>query len=204
VFLAFVAVVLVASVPLIGGKLSRLADLRFRGVPLLAGALAVQILVISVWRSPDPAVAATLHVLTYALAAAFLWWNRRIAGVPLVALGAALNGVTIAVNGGTLPASRTAVSESGFRVAADHFANSDPLAHPRLSFLGDIFVTPSWLPFRNVFSVGDIVIVLGAAVCLHVVCGSRVAAAARHLAERMPASVTTPRTWRKASSSSSS
>ncbi|MFL6138437.1 MAG: DUF5317 family protein [Frankiaceae bacterium] len=180
-FLAFVAIALVISVPLLGGRLSRVADLRFRGAPLLIAALAIQVVVISVWRSPDPAVAAGLHVLTYVLAAAFLWWNRRITGLPLVAVGAALNGVTIALNGGILPASGTAVTESGFRVAADHFANSATLAHPRLALLGDVFVTPSWLPFRNVFSVGDVVIVLGAAICLHAVSGSRLAATAARL-----------------------
>jgi hypothetical protein len=181
-FLAFVAVALVASAPLFGGQLSRVGDLRFRGVPVLVGALALQVVVISVWQSPDPAVAAGLHVFTYALAAVFLWWNRRIVGVPLVALGAALNGVAITVNGGTLPASGAAVARSGFHVAQDHFANSGTLVHPHLAFLGDVFVTPAFLPFRNVYSVGDVVIVLGAAICLHVVSGSRLVDPTRLLA----------------------
>ena len=42
-----------------------------------------------------------------------------------------------------------------------------------LGFLGDIFHTPAWMPIHNVFSVGDIEIVLGAFLLLHFVCRSR-------------------------------
>ena len=188
-FLALVAVALVVSVPLFGGRLAKLAELRFRGVPLLWAALGVQILVISVWTSPHRVLAAALHIATYVLAAVFLWWNRRIVGVPLVALGAALNGVAIAANGGTLPASGAAIDGSGIWTGEDHFANSGMLEDPRLAFLGDVFSTPAWLPLRNVYSVGDVLIVLGAAVCLHLVCGSRVAAAGRRVAARLPSAV---------------
>jgi hypothetical protein len=31
---------------------------------------------------------------------------------------------------------------------------------PHLQFLGDVFATPRWLPGRDVFSVGDVAIVL--------------------------------------------
>ncbi|HZQ28639.1 MAG TPA: MFS transporter, partial [Acidimicrobiales bacterium] len=40
-------------------------------------------------------------------------------------------------------------------------------------FLGDVFAVPSWLPFHNVFSVGDLCILLGAFIGLHRAAGSR-------------------------------
>ena len=36
-----------------------------------------------------------------------------------------------------------------------------------------MFHTPAWLPIHNVFSVGDIEIVIGAFLLLHFVCRSR-------------------------------
>jgi hypothetical protein len=51
------------------------------------------------------------------------------------------------------------------------------LAHPRLSFLGDIFAVPRELPFANVFSIGDVLIAAGAIVVIHALCRpSRLAA----------------------------
>ena len=55
------------------------------------------------------------------------------------------------------------------------FTNSAATSDAPLGFLGDVFHTPAWLPIHNVFSVGDIEIVLGAFLLLHFVCGSRLA-----------------------------
>ena len=47
------------------------------------------------------------------------------------------------------------------------------LAHPHVSFLGDVFAVPSSWPVSNVFSVGDVILVVAALLALHRVCGSR-------------------------------
>ena len=52
------------------------------------------------------------------------------------------------------------------------FANSAPADGAHLGFLGDVFHTPAWLPIHNVFSIGDLVIVTGAFVLLHLACGT--------------------------------
>lgn len=109
---------------------------------------------------PD-GLAATLHVLTYVAALGFMWFNRSIAGVWVVAAGAALNGFVIAINGGTLPARRGAVEAAGADTTAE-FANSGVLDNPRLPWLGDYFAWPEPLPLANTFSIGDVLIVLGA------------------------------------------
>jgi hypothetical protein len=67
--------------------------------------------------------------------------------------------------------------EAGFPVDPAEFKNSGVVADPVLAWLGDIAATPAWLPFRNVISIGDVVVLIGAAVLLHVTCRSRVHAA---------------------------
>jgi hypothetical protein len=168
--LVFVAIVLV--VLLAGGRLSRLATVRPRCLWLLPLALGLQILVTEVTRA-DRVLDDALHVLSYLLAAAFLVLNRRIPGLLLIGLGAASNGIAIALNGGELPASARALRAAGIQQQAGDFANSGHVGHPVLGFLGDIAATPAFLPLRNVISVGDVAILLGAAWLIVAVCGTR-------------------------------
>lgn len=162
--LLLVGVLLVlASVPLSGGDLRRLATVPFRWNGLLPLAVVLQVLFLGVFPQLPRPVTAGVHLLTYVLAAAFVWGNRRRAGLPLLALGALSNGVTIALNGGTLPASAQALETAGRTAETDGFTNSGVLADPVLPWLGDVFAVPASVPFANVFSVGDVVILLGAA-----------------------------------------
>lgn len=159
-----------AGVALTGGDLRRLADLRLQSRGLLYLALAIQVLItdfLTTWPRPVLVVA---HLVTYAAAALIVWRNRRVPGLPLLAVGAACNGLTIAANGGTLPASAAALRRAGIRIDPADFSNSGVLAHPRLAWLGDIFAVPAGWPLSNVFSLGDVLIVLGATWCLHRVC----------------------------------
>ena len=105
--------------------------------------------------------AAVLHVGTYVAAIAFLWLNRRFPGVYFVGTGALLNGVVIALNGGTLPASAAAVERAGLTDSGE-FQNSAVLENPVLPWLGDVFAWPAPWPLANTFSVGDVLIVIGA------------------------------------------
>ena len=162
-FLGLCALVLVLLTPLWGGSLGRLTTLRFRGIGIVLAALALQIGVITVWPSMPHAAAVAGHLVSYAMLAAVLWMNRRLPGMALIALGVAANGITIAVNGGTLPASAHALRAAGIHLRAG-FDNSGVVAHPHLAWLGDIMVTPSWLPMRNMLSIGDVLLFVGAAV----------------------------------------
>ncbi len=83
--------------------------------------------------------------------------------------GGLLNGLVIALNDGTLPASARALAEAGMVTDGD-FTNSGVLRHPILAPLGDIVATPAWLPFRNVISIGDCIALIGVAVLVHTVC----------------------------------
>jgi hypothetical protein len=84
----------------------------------------------------------------------------------------------IVANSGVMPAARGALELAGIGAPGGRFANSTAVADPRLAFLGDVFAWPAPLPFANVFSVGDALIVLGAAIVVHQVCGSRLATGA--------------------------
>ena len=53
------------------------------------------------------------------------------------------------------------------------FENSIPVRDPKLLFLGDVFAAPEFLPLRNVYSIGDVLLTLGGAVTLHRLCASR-------------------------------
>lgn len=169
--LVITALALVASVPLAGGRLSALAEIRPRAVWAVLLAAAIQVAITQI-AGGSHELHVVLHVFSYVLDAYFLFANRRLAGVPVVALGAALNVLAITTNGGVMPANATALRISGI-ASRPGFDNSAVLAHPHLAFLGDIIPVPGPWPIGNVLSVGDLIIFLGALVVLHVACGSR-------------------------------
>jgi hypothetical protein len=171
--LALVYMAVLASALLAGGKLSALADLNLRRSWLALAAIVLQIGVISVLPGGSHVFHTGLHLLSYGLLGAFAWSNRRLTGVPVVALGGLLNFTAIVANHGVMPTSPSAAASLAHSTRAGDFANSAVQTHPHLLFLGDIIPTPASWPIHNVFSIGDLVILLGAAILVHVACGSR-------------------------------
>jgi hypothetical protein len=167
--LIVLAVACVLSVPLRGGRLRRLADLRLRAEWAALGALAGQVLVLGVFASGAAWWHAVGHIATYGLAAWFVWANRAIPGVLLLALGGACNLAAIAANDGVMPTSAWAERAAGLEPTGV-FANSAVLAHPHLLWLGDVLPVPLPLGLANVLSVGDLLIYAGALVLLHRTC----------------------------------
>src|SRR5450432_4579966 len=178
--MVLLAGLLIATVPLFGGRLRPLAQLRIRSFWLIGGALALQVLAISVVPTWPHGVLVAAHLVSYVMAGWFVWLNRRISGLPIVALGGALNALAIAANGGTLPASRSALAAAGIHPVAGNFNNSGVLAHPHLGWLGDVLAIPHGVPMANVFSIGDLLILVGLAYGLHHLCGTRLVRQARH------------------------
>lgn len=165
-----------ASVPLFGGRLGALGDLRFRSGWLLAVALGLQIVVIEVFPDMPPALASYGHILSYLYVAAAVYANRHVPFLWLIALGGLSNAAAIFANHGVMPASETAQATAGIVVDPGEFANSAALSDPHLAFLGDVFAIPASWPAANVFSVGDVLIAAGLLAGLHVICRSRLAA----------------------------
>jgi hypothetical protein len=161
------------SVPLARGRLSALADVELRMSGLAVAAIAIQILIVSLFPELLRPIGEPLHVVSYLLLGGFAWANRRIAGLPVIALGGLLNFVCIMVNGGVMPSDPDAMASIGRSAATGEFDNSAALANPKLAFLGDIIATPTSWPVHNIYSVGDLLILAGAFVLVHVACGSR-------------------------------
>ena len=171
--IGLVLLLCLATVPLAGGRLGALADVRFRAPWLAMAGIALQILVISIMPAGASWAHHAVHLASYALIAAFVWVNRRLPFLWLAAIGGGLNLAAIIANGGVMPADPDALATAGVEQKAGDFANSTAVAHPHLSFLGDVFAVPSSWPVSNVFSVGDVILVVAALLALHSVCGSR-------------------------------
>jgi Family of unknown function (DUF5317) len=185
VLFAAVLLICLVSVPLAGGRLSLLSEARFRGAGLAVAGLVIQILVISVLPTGARGLHEAAHLASYVLLGAMLALNLRIRWLWLVGLGGLLNFVAIAANGGVMPASHGALARAGSLPAPGHFINSTQLAHPQLLFLGDVFAIPApWA--HNVFSVGDVLIAVGALLLLHGLTGSRLTPSARRRAPQRP------------------
>ena len=168
--LAVVALLAVLTVPLTGGRLGRLAEVRFRAPWLALGGLALQVLVVSVFPDLPGWAAITLHLASYAAVLVFIWCNRSLPGLWLVGIGGLSNLVVIAANGGVMPASADALRTAGRTATEEGFTNSEVIRDPQLEFLGDVLPLPSWMPFANVFSIGDVLIAVGVFVLVHGIC----------------------------------
>lgn len=158
----------------LGGRLSNLAQLRLRAPWLFYAAIVLQLAAFPFaflpW-STDETPATVIWLISYALLVVAAALNWRIAGVPVVALGMVLNLVAILANRGTMP-----VAPEAMRAAGDDYgtqANSTATADPKLPWLIDRWAAPDWIPFANVFSVGDIVIAVGAVVIVLAAMGVR-------------------------------
>jgi hypothetical protein len=101
----------------------------------------------------------------------FAWLNRGVHGMPVLLGGLILNLVVMAANGGWMPISpetaghlpggnSISVADLGAR-----FGQKDILLQPektRLVFLSDRFLLPASFPYHVAFSLGDVLVALGA------------------------------------------
>ncbi|HEX3616794.1 MAG TPA: DUF5317 domain-containing protein [Solirubrobacteraceae bacterium] len=162
--LIILAIACLVTVPLTGGSLGRLAALKLRWLWAAPLALLIQVIIMEIIPSSNQTVLGWIHVASYALIVAFLWANRRIVGVPVIAIGTVSNMLVIVANGGVMAASRTAQRIAGLSLGSG-FHNSNAVAHPHLLWLGDVIPVPGPLP--NVLSVGDCIIFVGTLLLLH-------------------------------------
>ena len=149
----------------LGGRLSRLDRVPYRGLPLLALACASYLAGLGAALAGLP-VGATYGPGLGAAAAgvlAFCLRSRAVAGTGLVGAGLLANTTAVAVNGG-MPVSAWAARRAGLRpgqVATD-VLHVPARAGTALRWLGD--VVPAPLPFRpEVVSLGDLLIAAGLA-----------------------------------------
>jgi hypothetical protein len=149
-----------------GGKLSALAEVRFRLWPVALAGLFFQVVLFAPPIADRVGVfGPSLYVLSTVLVLMALVVNLRQPGIALVIVGAMLNFVAIIANGGQMPASPEAIAAltGSAGITFEGFSNSVPMLNPVLPFLGDIFVLPRPFPFANIFSIGDLLIGVGGA-----------------------------------------
>ncbi len=145
---------------LLGGRLEGLADIHFRWGWLAIAGLLVQVLLFAEPVAATVGAAGTpIYLASTAAVLVAVLRNVRIPGMPIVAIGAASNLLAIVVNGGVMPTSPEAVA--ALEPEAAGFSNSAVMSDPVLRPLTDIFTLPPWVPFANVFSIGDVLIGLG-------------------------------------------
>jgi hypothetical protein len=160
---------------LLGGRIGRLADLRLRSLWLFYAAIGLQLVaypsIIMPYALPDRA-ATTLQVLSYAALVAITMINRRLPGMVIAGVGMLSNLAAILLNGGHMPALPAAMRAAGLTfTGVDNNSVAD--AAPTAPWLVDRFAAPHWLPGANIYSVGDILIVLGVIVLVAAGMGAR-------------------------------
>lgn len=156
----------------LGGRPDGLGRLRLRWVPLVMAAMAIQAVLF--WGPVAERVGDLgrwLYVGSTGLAFAAIVRNARVPGLGLVAAGAASNLLAIVANGGSMPASPAALAAAGHAALGAAYSNSVVTLQPALAPLTDVFALPRWLPFANIFSVGDAAIAVG--VVVTVACAMR-------------------------------
>ncbi len=149
-----------------GGSTARLGELRFAWAPLIAVGMIVQLALFStpLGDALGPAAPAVYLASNVAVLVA-VWRNLAIPGLALVLVGGASNLLAIIVNGGYMPVSPGALAAMG-RLPREGYSNSRLVDGVVLGPLTDLFAMPTWVPAANVFSVGDVLIGVGAAIAI--------------------------------------
>jgi hypothetical protein len=158
-----------------GGRLKNLAvlELRFAWLPLAMFALQFGFVLFPLGQGELYFRAVPwVTVSTYMLLILFLALNRELPGLKLIMLGAALNLAVILANGGFMPVSRAALVRSGHLdkvfVQGDRayvLGSKDIVLErdqTRLLPLSDVLKVPGAVEVPATFSIGDVLIMIGA------------------------------------------
>lgn len=164
-----------------GGSLANVVNVRFRALPLLLVALVVQVLIFTPLLGRFQLIQEIgpyIYIATMIATVATMVMNVPVPGMPIVALGAALNTLVIIVNGGFMPSPESTLRDAGQlkyvpvneteRAEGEYTLSNSKIADDgtNLRFLGDVMAIPEGWPLANVFSVGDVLIGIGGAMVI--------------------------------------
>jgi hypothetical protein len=149
---------------LLGGRVAALAGLRIRAAWLFYVAIGLQVAGypsgVLPWSIGD-SLATGLWLVSYAVLIVAVAINLRLPGAALVGIGMLCNLAAVVTNSGHMPARTSALRAAGVLYRGVH-NNSAVASHPNLAWLIDRWPVPAWIPMGNVYSVGDVLIALGA------------------------------------------
>ena len=155
------------------GKFMSLGKLRFRVPGLIFLGSAIQLIIFQkfwVENNETRPLTPAAYLISLSLLLVALVINHRVAGVKLLLLGFSLNFLAIVSNNGYMPVSPAARAIAGQSAiaAGQTLANVVGMGpDTRLEFLGDVFPIPRGFPFPNAFSIGDLLISIGAAYLIY-------------------------------------
>ena len=100
----------------------------------------------------------------------FVWFNRRLQGFWLLGLGLLLNMAVITANGGLMPITFETLTivhgeQAQELIDSRAFGSKSivlPAEETRLEWLADRFTVPERLPIQFAYSLGDVLLVVGA------------------------------------------
>lgn len=152
-----------------GGSLRNFAGLTLRWPLLVVASIVLQLLIFTPFRDESLVQVAVvpIYLISMVLLVIWVWFNRHIPGITLIALGIIGNLAAIVANGGYMPvdpeAARYAGNISLYEAGDVPIVNNSHATDEqvRLWFLTDIFPIPKGIPFANVLSLGDILLTTG-------------------------------------------
>ena len=110
---------------------------------------------------PDQVVGSSL-IFSQVVLLVFCWFNRRVAGIWILACGLVLNLMVIAANSGFMPISPQTASHvvpatvlAKYQIGSRFGTGKDILLlaeNTRLVWLSDQFLPPAWFPYRGIQS----------------------------------------------------
>ena len=139
--------------------ITRLPSIRWWGLAV-AGALGQAILFLPSVNAHLGGTAPWLYLVSSVAVLACVLRNARVPGLTIAAAGGASNLLALVANSGAMPVSPDAARLVGHTVATS-YTNTVEMADPALKILTDIIAVPAPLPFSNVYSIGDVLILAG-------------------------------------------
>lgn len=154
-----------------GGKFKKLGTslLRFSWLIFLSFALQLGIsIMISLGHPFVIQYRMSLYVLAYILLFVALFLNMQFKCMWFIMIGAIANFAAIMLNGGSMPIDMGILQQQGFEnmfhsISMEAFPQYIPLEEAGLytSYLGKRLSMPAIYPLKQIFSIGDLLIVIG-------------------------------------------